>query len=89
MVSPPPGYDEDPVAPKPSSLRRRTTNNAGENSDDEDIFGIRQPSAAEADAQQRANAQNSNGGRQGSQNDSPAMGVAAIAGITMASHAAM
>ncbi|KAJ2065465.1 hypothetical protein GGI17_000278 [Coemansia sp. S146] len=87
MVSPPPGYDEDPIAPKPSSLRRRPTNSAAEDSDDEDIFGIRQPSAAEDSSdQQRANAQNPGAGRQGTQNDPSTMGVAAIAGMAMASN---
>ncbi|KAJ2877253.1 hypothetical protein GGH93_000137 [Coemansia aciculifera] len=87
MVSPPPGYDEDPIAPKPSSLRRRPTNSAAEDSDDEDIFGIRQPSAAEDNNdQQRANAQNPGAGRQGTQNDPSIMGVAAIAGMAMANN---
>ncbi|KAJ2262062.1 hypothetical protein GGI01_001825 [Coemansia sp. RSA 376] len=88
MVSPPPGYDEDPIAPKPESLRRRPTTSAAENSDDDDdIFGIRQPSAAENNSdQQRANAQNPGAGRQGAQNDSLAMGVAAISGMAMANN---
>ncbi|KAJ2804391.1 hypothetical protein H4S07_004238 [Coemansia furcata] len=87
MVSPPPGYDEDPIAPEPSSLRRRPTASAAENSDD-DIFGIHQPSAGDSngDQEQRGNAQNSSAGRHGAQNDSSSMGIAAMAGMAMANN---
>ncbi|KAJ2329941.1 hypothetical protein GGI00_003829, partial [Coemansia sp. RSA 2681] len=74
MVSPPPGYDEDPVAPKPSSMRRRSRSGAeaAENSDDDvDIFGISQPGAGSgSEQQQRAATQNPSASRNGAQNES-------------------
>ncbi|KAJ2743368.1 hypothetical protein GGI20_003804 [Coemansia sp. BCRC 34301] len=87
MVPPPPGYDEDYVAANPASLHRRPTNGAAETSDDEDIFGIRQPSAGSvSEQQQRVAMQNPGAGRNGAQNDSPSLGVAAVAGMAMSNN---